>query len=342
MSQKQLFRMNARVPVWPVAAFLGMRGSPGLCTDGWKPIHTPVCEVHASVALPTRRNLELPILRVIHDAGGGLSPPQVYPLLQSLYPGLTDVDRRLRTGKRGVLKWPNEIQFARQKLVEMGELAPTTGIWRITPQGEQRLARDWPNWRPDYRERPGRPVNTPQSGANASVQPVESRRPPISARTGEDSAPESGEVFPRTSTEDLGPREHERLKQLLVEIGRLLQIHPKTEVTEGPFRYDVVWTDDPLAQVAPLHAFEVQDKGNLEGALSHLQHAWHVWRCGLSLVVVDERDGQRARQLVQEQYTSGAFHSLRRHLLVVGRDEVEGLHASLKTYEGILKHWLTD
>lgn len=104
---------------------------------------------------------------------------------------------------------------------------------------------------------------------------------------------------------------HERLKDLLVSIAELLHKHARTEVTEGPFRYDVIWTDDPEAQVAPSHAFEVQVKGNIEAALSKLQHARHVWRCELSLVVVDERDGQRARQLVEERYTRGAFHPIR-------------------------------
>jgi len=64
-------------------------------------------------------------------------------------------------------------------------------------------------------------------------------------------------------------RLHEKLKDYLEEIGKILQRFPEKEYPEPPYVYDVVWLEHREAR-SPNHVFEIQDKGSLIEALAKL------------------------------------------------------------------------
>ncbi len=75
------------------------------------------------MAIPSEKDIELPLLQEIEAAGGEAKPSELYDKVAS----------HLRSG---LLIWANRVAWARQHLVNKGELdASVRGIWRITDKG---------------------------------------------------------------------------------------------------------------------------------------------------------------------------------------------------------------
>ena|SRR3990172_3822682 len=90
--------------------------------------------------LPSQTDIELPLLEVLKELGGKGRPAQIYPLVANKFPQITDADREKRVQGGSVLKWKNDIAFARLKLVTKGEVNnKENGIWEITETGIERL-----------------------------------------------------------------------------------------------------------------------------------------------------------------------------------------------------------
>jgi len=90
--------------------------------------------------LPSLKQIEAPLLEVLLEIGGQGRPKEVYPLVTKKFPQIRDEDLA-ETLQSGANKWTNRIQWARQRLIEKGEIdSPARGIWRITEKGRQRLA----------------------------------------------------------------------------------------------------------------------------------------------------------------------------------------------------------
>ncbi|NLE95265.1 MAG: hypothetical protein GX600_06230 [Dehalococcoidia bacterium] len=155
------------------------------------------------MSLPTEKDIRLPLLRVIADAGGELPMAEAIRRVEAHFPNLTDEDKRLRR-KSGGLTWPNRVQWVRQALVVAGCLyREPRGIWRITPQGRE------------YLEIGGavEPLAPP---------PLRPPLPPLSP------PPE---------------RLHKGLEDKLSHIALLLGYYAEAEFSEAPYRYDVVWKE---------------------------------------------------------------------------------------------------
>ena len=91
------------------------------------------------MAFPTQREIEIPLLQALVDAGGEARPVDIYPAVASRFPDLTAEDQKQRL-ESGALKWEKDVQFARQRLWNANEIdSPARGIWRITPAGRARL-----------------------------------------------------------------------------------------------------------------------------------------------------------------------------------------------------------
>jgi restriction system protein len=89
--------------------------------------------------LPKSSDLQVPILRVVHESGGTARPEQVYAGVKRLLPQLTDADLA-ETVSGGESKLENRIRFVRQALINRGELtSPGYGVWAITDRGRGRL-----------------------------------------------------------------------------------------------------------------------------------------------------------------------------------------------------------
>jgi len=92
------------------------------------------------MAIPSERDIELPLLQEIQAAGGEARPSDLYDRVARHFPQLTQADREARYPRTGQLIWSNRVQFARNDLVKKGEVdASTRGIWRITERGRARL-----------------------------------------------------------------------------------------------------------------------------------------------------------------------------------------------------------
>lgn len=91
--------------------------------------------------------MELPLLKVIDEAGGSLPLTEAVAKIEEHYPGLTEDEKASRL-KSGGNRWVNRVQWVRQKLLWKGELDGSVhGVWRITEKGKARLADEWPSWK---------------------------------------------------------------------------------------------------------------------------------------------------------------------------------------------------
>lgn len=122
------------------------------------------------------------------------------------------------------------------------------------------------------------------------------------------------------------PPRHEVLKQKLVEIGKALGYHTKTE--EGPmFRHDVLWKQGEYRN--PSHVIEVCEGGSLPKDFAALNWARENWGAHCLLVVTDEKDCQKAKQVF-------ISHP---EMRVVMATSIEGLHQLISKDEEFFS-WL--
>ena len=92
------------------------------------------------MAIPSEKDIELPLLQEIEAAGGEAKPADLYAKVARHFPQLTLADQKVRHPRSGLLIWTNRVQWSRQHLVNKGEIdASTRGIWKITEKGRARI-----------------------------------------------------------------------------------------------------------------------------------------------------------------------------------------------------------
>ena len=92
------------------------------------------------MAIPSEKDIEFPLLQEIEAAGGQGRPSELYDKVARHFPQLTSADQEVRHLRSGLLIWANRVAWARQHLVNKGELdASVHGIWKITDKGRARL-----------------------------------------------------------------------------------------------------------------------------------------------------------------------------------------------------------
>jgi HNH endonuclease/Mrr restriction endonuclease-like protein len=97
-----------------------------------------------AMPFPTRKEIELPLLREIVRRGGIAKPSDLYDPLAAHF-NLTEEDRTETTPKLHRNKWHAEVSFARYALIRASELDGTEhGVWRVTSQGKARAANSPP------------------------------------------------------------------------------------------------------------------------------------------------------------------------------------------------------
>lgn len=90
--------------------------------------------------MPKQRDMEIHLPKCLDEMGGRARPSEIYTRIPRFFPDLTnsDLTETLTTGGN---KWTNRIQWVRQRLVSIGEMAsPEHGVWAITDKGMRRLA----------------------------------------------------------------------------------------------------------------------------------------------------------------------------------------------------------
>ena len=92
------------------------------------------------MSFPKQSEIELPLLKLLHELGGKIQPKELYPRLATVFPQLTQEDLTARTQSNpSIFRWHNLVQWSRQKLVEKGEIdGSTRGIWKLTARGRAR------------------------------------------------------------------------------------------------------------------------------------------------------------------------------------------------------------
>jgi hypothetical protein len=99
------------------------------------------------MAYPKQSDVEIPLLLEIDKAGGQPRPQDVYAKVAEHFAQLTteDLERRLESSP-STYKWHNRVQWARQKLVEKGEIdGSIPGVWKITELGRKRISEHTPS-----------------------------------------------------------------------------------------------------------------------------------------------------------------------------------------------------
>lgn len=92
------------------------------------------------MTIPSERDIENPLLQELEAAGGEVRPSDLYDKVARHFPRLTPSDQTARHPRSGLLIWRNRVQWARQHLVNKGQVdASVRGIWRITDKGRARL-----------------------------------------------------------------------------------------------------------------------------------------------------------------------------------------------------------
>ena len=132
---------------------------------------------------------------------------------------------------------------------------------------------------------------------------------------------------------------HWELVEVVCKLGELFNFHVKKEewTPDRAYRCDVTWREYET-HLSPIKVFEVELSGNVDHALSSLSHAYDTWRPEqLYLIVEDERDGERAKMLVEPR-VKGAFARIANKLRVVGWSDVYEVYECLKHKEDLVKN----
>jgi hypothetical protein len=83
--------------------------------------------------------------------------------------GLTEEERQSKLPS-GANMLESRTHFAMDQLVKKGETAkPAPGVWMITPEGKDRLEKEWPNWQPE----PGVGVEGKAPSVNSAEEATE-------------------------------------------------------------------------------------------------------------------------------------------------------------------------
>jgi len=117
---------------------------------------------------------------------------------------------------------------------------------------------------------------------------------------------------------------HDKLKEILVEIGRLQKFIAEPEYSFDIGRLDVVWRRVELS--VPTYVFEVQVGGDVYHALAKLKHAFDLWNSHIYLVA-PQAELNKADNLL-----SGTFHEISTQIKFIELDKVEELYERKRAY----------
>lgn len=123
---------------------------------------------------------------------------------------------------------------------------------------------------------------------------------------------------------------HQDIQQMLIEIGECINFYAEKEFEF----YDVIWRESRRsARIS--HVFEVQSKGNLDSAFAKLIRAYHNQRSKPFLIISSERDLNRARKSLSQEFQD--FDSV---LTILTFAQVETAHRNLKNIAEVLREFL--
>jgi len=128
----------------------------------------------------------------------------------------------------------------------------------------------------------------------------------------------SGPAHVKDIKEVYGTNLHNKIKEMLYEIGKIEGRISEKEYPLDSERLDVAWRK--VDKGVPSFAFEVQIGGDIYHALAKLKHASDSWNSELFIVI---RNEDRAKV---EELLSGTFHEIRNKINIVSVEKVERLY----------------
>jgi len=92
------------------------------------------------VAIPSQRDIELPLLLELERLGGRRKGRELYSKVALHFPRLTQEDLQRTRKSTGANEWANNVDFARNNVRVKGDLnGGERGMWEITDSGRRRL-----------------------------------------------------------------------------------------------------------------------------------------------------------------------------------------------------------
>jgi len=117
---------------------------------------------------------------------------------------------------------------------------------------------------------------------------------------------------------------HDKIKKLLLQMGRLQKFIAEEEYVMEKEKLDVVWRR--VEKSVPTYVFEVQVGGDIHHALGKLKHSFDLWNSHIFLVASDA-DNMKAAILL-----SGTFHEINNRVKLIDISKIEELYNRKKAY----------
>jgi len=131
--------------------------------------------------------------------------------------------------------------------------------------------------------------------------------------------------------QELGYKNHERIVEILYNIGQILNFYPKRNYRspDEVYEYDLAWFDSKTSP-SPIKIFEVQYHGQLDVALKRLEHANTYWiGCQLFLITSKKKDAERAKK--------AAHPSIKDKLQILMFDDIINLDKQISECKELLQ-----
>lgn len=117
---------------------------------------------------------------------------------------------------------------------------------------------------------------------------------------------------------------HEKLKQKVMEMGKIQKFLAEVEYPMDGTRLDVVWRR--VEKSVPTYVFEIQVGGDIYHALAKLKHAYDLWNSRIFLIAAAS-DEAKFNTLI-----SGTFHEIQERIRFIDTTKVEDLYLRKKAY----------
>ncbi len=122
---------------------------------------------------------------------------------------------------------------------------------------------------------------------------------------------------------------HNRIQEIIFEIGKLNRLISEKEYPMENERLDVVWRR--VEKSVPTYVFEVQIGGDIYHALGKLKHAFDLWNSNIFLIG-SEQDLERA-----ERPLRGTFHEIQNKIKKLSIGKVTELYEKKRVWTDIEK-----
>ncbi|MEM2921692.1 MAG: hypothetical protein QXH35_08010 [Nitrososphaerota archaeon] len=120
--------------------------------------------------------------------------------------------------------------------------------------------------------------------------------------------------------------DHEKIKEILFQMGMLQKRISKKEVKLDRYSIDVAWRKIPTGD--PYIVFEVHISGNLEEALAKLKHANDKWNSQPLVLVTTREQVEKAAKIID-----GAFHEFREMFRVIDWEDLKRTYETKAEYK---------